>query len=144
MSAFSSSAFSTGAFSPGAYDFGSSPTPTPTPTPTVELLGGKAYPARHSYVTPYQKHQEETYQKDKRENLARIEEELAYAERDRLEKIAEAAAARKAKKAARELAVAGLKLQQEINRLRTERAWLIRQMDDEEALLLLLMTLPLH
>lgn len=110
-----------------------------TSSPSVALLGGKAY----SYKTPYTSYREEEYQKQKiaeqKNNLRLIEQQIAEAERKRLEALAESKRERLARKAAKELAALEAMLQGEINRLRIARAWLIRRIDDEEAILILIM-----
>ncbi len=135
MSAFSSAAFSTSAFSISAFDFGSTP-------PTPPAGGGSGNPNYH-YKTPYSKLREEEYHRkiltEQREELNRIEYELAEAERSRQEQLAKIAVKRMAKNAAKKQAVLEARLQDEINKLLAERAWLIRQIDDEECLLLIMM-----
>lgn len=98
-------------------------------------------------------HREEAYQRElireQQSELKRINQELAEAEaeKQRLE------ALKKAKKKAAEQRAALLLLQeQEISRLRNERIWLMRQIDENESLLILAMmarrrrfsTLALH
>lgn len=111
------------------------------------LLGGKAY----GYRTPYSQHEEEEYQRKKLENthaeLQRLDNEIALSEREQREareKLAQASEQKRQKKAAKELVALEASLQEEINRLRMERVWLIRRIDDEEAILLLLLSLPFH
>ena len=87
----------------------------------------------YSYAPAYQRYREEEYQRktlaEKRAALQQIEDEIAQAELAALE-------------AAREMAL--IALQDEINRLRMERAWLMRQIDDEEAVIVLMLASPLH
>ena len=143
MAAFSSSAFSTSAFSELAFDFGGSP-PAPSPSPDPELLGGKDY----SYTTPYSRYREEEYKRrtaeEKRAVIEEIDDKIAEAESRRLAAIKRSKARLLAENAAIKLAALEVTLQEEINRLRIERAWLMRLIDDEEAMLVLLMSLPFH
>lgn len=105
------------------------------------LLGGKAY----SYHTPYSKYKEEEFQKKtaeaKRAALREIDQELAEAERLRKLQLAKAERL-KTEKALAKLAAEEIKTLNEIDRLRTERAWLIRRIDEEETILVLLMSMP--
>lgn len=94
------------------------------------------------YVHPHVKYRDEEAQRERiaqeKARLQRIENELAEAERKRLEALAEAQK-RKAKKAAKQLAALEASLQDEINRLRIERIWLMRRIDDEECALILML-----
>lgn len=147
MSAFSSSGFSTSAFSTNAFDFGSiSPSPAPAPSPGVVLLGGGPGYERpyRGYVSAEQRRNEYESALERRLELQRIEDELAEAERQRLAAQKRAAAALLAENAAIRVAALEAALQGEINRLRMERDWLIRRLDEEEATIALLMSLPLH
>lgn len=102
----------------------------PEPTPTGH--GG-----RESFVLPYQRYQAEQYDlEQKRKELQRISDDLAEAESKKQQALAEAAAL--------EAAALEANLQEEINRLRMERDWLMRQIDDEEAILVLMMSRPFH
>ncbi len=105
------------------------------------LLGGKAY----SYQSPYDRLREEEYQKkklaEKYAQLKRAEQELKEAEAERKRQIAKAQRL-KTERALAKLAAEELATLQEIDRLRMERAWLIRLIDEEEAILVILMTLP--
>lgn len=100
------------------------------------------------YVHPYQKYREEEYQRDaakKRADLAKIDSELAQVkERRKREEIALSQRKLGETEHAAELAALEVFLQEEINRLRTERVWLMRLIDEEEAILVLLLGLPLH
>lgn len=106
--------------------------------------GGKPY----NYQLPYHKYREDELQRqrlaEKRADLKRVESELAQAEADRQKKLASAKKRLEAKNAAKQLAALEAQLQEEINRLRNERIWLMRLIDDEEAMLVLLLSLPLH
>lgn len=94
------------------------------PTPDDGLLGGGP-----GYVSAYQREQERReINEARRLELKRIEDELAKAEQEKL-------------LAAERLEAS---LQEEINGLRTERARLIRLIDDEEAMFVLLMARPFH
>lgn len=108
------------------------------PAPTgVVLLGGKDYPTH--YLTPADRYREEEYHrsiKAKKLALAEVEKEIADAEK-RKEK------ERKAKKAAANAVIEAM-LQEEINVLRMERVRLMRLIDDEETILVLLLSLPFH
>lgn len=82
---------------------------------------------------------------EKRRQLKRIDNEMALRAREanRLEeRKALAAHIEAALEAEQETQIALLK--QEINRLRMERVWLMRIIDDEEAVLALLLSTPLH
>lgn len=106
------------------------------------LLGGGD---RYSYTSPYSRYQEEEYQKKtaaaKRAALKAVEDELAEAERQRKKQLARAREL-VTEKALAKLAAQEAKTLDEINRLRMERAWLIRRLDDEEAVLILMLSLP--
>jgi hypothetical protein len=134
VASYSSTSFSTDAFSELAFDFGS--------TPTEETTG------RSTYVLPYHKYREEEYQRsviERKAELERVEQELALAEeRKREEEIALAKRQLDEAVYAAELAALEARLQDEINRLRMERVWLMRLIDDEEAILVLLLSGPLH
>lgn len=125
MASFSSSAFSVDAFSELAFDFGS----VPPPAPAADQSGG--------FLHPYVKYRDEEYLREQREELKRKELELAEAERKKLEALAQVEAD------AVSAATQAL-LEQGINRLRMERDWLMRQIDDEEAILVLMMSRPFH
>jgi hypothetical protein len=103
-------------------------------TADTGLLGGKDY----SYVRPHDKHREEEYQRkkiaDAKAKLRRVEEELADAEARKLE-----AQANAKRKAALKAAALQAQLEEEISRLRNERVWLMRLIDEEEALLIIKM-----
>jgi hypothetical protein len=107
---------------------------------TLELLGGKAYDTlpyqRHAYYN-YDEKYERLKHAEKHAELRRIDEELAAAQRRKDEEL-------QAKLAAEELAALEAQLQEEISRLRTERAWLMRLIDDEEAIFVLLLSSPLN
>lgn len=98
------------------------------------------------YVHPYQAYKEKEYQRLKAEELRaelkRVDDELAEAERLRVEKLEEQRKL-KARNAAKKLAALEAQLQEEINRLRIERVWLMRRLDDEEAALVLMLA-PFH
>lgn len=105
----------------------------PTPDNDNGWLGG-------GYVHPYEQYREEEYRREQirkaQAELKRVEEELAEAEaeKQRLEALKKAK-----KKAAKDRAALLLLQEQEISRLRTERIWLMRQIDESEALLVLSM-----
>lgn len=111
------------------------------------LLGGGGGEHEYSYHQPYSTYKEAEHLSRYRETLRQIDEELALAEKQKQEaamRLVEAEAAKRQKNAARELAALEATLQEEINRLRMERVWLMRVIDDEEAILVLLLTWPLH
>lgn len=81
---------------------------------------------------------------EKRAEVKRIDTEIAETERKKLAAHKRARAKLMAEKAAKKLAALEATLQEEINRLRIERAWLMRRIDDEEAILVLLLTQPFH
>lgn len=99
------------------------------------------------YVPPYEKYREDQYQRknlqEHNADLKRIDDELAEAEQRKQEQLA-AQKKLKAKNSAKKLAALEALLQEEINRLRTERVWLMRQIDEEEAIFVLLLSMPLH
>lgn len=96
------------------------------------LLGGGAY------VHPYTKYREE---ESKRRRLERVERNLVSAEADRKKQLAKAEKL-KTDKALAKLAAEEKRTLDEINRLRMERAWLMRMLDDEEAMLAIMLSLP--
>lgn len=113
------------------------------PPPSVVLLGGGPGKKHHSYLTPYSKYREEEYKRsiaEKRTSLAEINKEIADAEALKQDELR---AARLALNAAEEAALEA-QLQEEINVLRMERVRLMRLIDDEETILVLLLCLPLH
>jgi len=85
----------------------------------------------------YQENRQEYQQKVAKVELRRVDDELAEAERKRLEAIAAQEKAKK--KAALKLAALQVSLEEEISRLRIERIWLMRWIDEQEAMLILLM-----
>lgn len=97
------------------------------------------------YVHPYQAYREKEYERqtaeEKRQALQRIEDDLRDAELAKQEQLAEA---RTQEKAAFEMAALEAQLQEEINNLRMERDWLMRLIDDEEAIFILLAMQPFH
>lgn len=120
------------------------------PAPPVDdlvLLGGKAYDTLpHYQKRPYYNYSKE-YERlelaEKHAELRRIDDELATAERAQQAKATEYAKL-EANNAAKELAALEAQLQEEINRLRMERVWLMRLIDDDEAILVLLLSSPLN
>lgn len=118
------------------------PTPTPTPSPFV-ILGGGAFPPGwrrelgESYLYPSQRLREEEEKLSKQ--IARKEHERD-AERKRLEQ--RLAAKGEAETLARSLEALDASIREEINRLSIEKAALIRRIDDEEAILTLLLSNP--
>lgn len=135
----------------GISEFSISEIATPTSTSDVlVLLGGGPGREREDYIynpDVFRHKQEELKRKtleEKRLELKRIEKELAESEGAKQEKLAMAKEKFRAKNAAKKLAALEASLQEEINRLRIERVWLMRLIDDEEAILVLLLTWPLH
>jgi hypothetical protein len=106
---------------------------TPEPTPDVELLGGGGY------VRPYQKYREEEYQRElirkQQAELKRIDEELAEAERAKLALEAQ----RKAKRKAAAKAALIAQQEEEISRLRIQRAWLMQRIRNNQLALAFLL-----
>jgi hypothetical protein len=110
-------------------------TPTPDPEPTV--TGG--------FLHPYIKLRDDEYREaELQKELERVNDEIA-AEQARLDALnaLEAEKAAYAAAEAEQLKTLAM-LQDEINALRMERARLIRLIDEEEAALVLLMSLPFH
>lgn len=112
---------------------------TPPPPPAADVVGDSVAP----YILPYQKYLSDEYQRnklaEKQIELKRIDDEIAEAEKRRLAALKRAQANLLAEKAAKRLAAQERKLQDEIDKLRNERAWLIRQIDDEECVLIIMM-----
>lgn len=115
------------------------------------LLGGGPGGPRHEYhyrSADHGRREREHQQKllaEHHAELKRVEEDLAETERLRQEALAEKEQrreARKSRKAAMEAAALELELLEEINKLRIQRAWLMRRIDDEEAILVLLLSMP--
>lgn len=132
------SAFQSNAFQNNAFQIVRSQ----APAPEVVLLGGGPGYERHDSFHAFQFRQEELRRQsiaEKQFELKKIDDELAEAEGKRLEAIAKSQAKLMAKNAAKRLAALEASLQQEINRLRMERVWLMRRIDDEECMLVLLM-----
>lgn len=92
----------------------------------------------YKFPNPYREHKDAEYRREKarkqQAELKRVDDELAEAEREK-QKLATLKKAKK--KAAEERAALLLSLEQEISRLRTERIWLMRRIEEEEALLVL-------
>lgn len=111
--------------------------------PSVELLGGGPGYEKEEVYNPhaFQYRQQELQQRkiaEHRAALQIIDDELAEAERLKQEKLAKQRERLQAKKAAKQLAALEAQLQEEINRLRMERVWLMRQIDDEECILIMM------
>lgn len=132
------SAFQSNAFQSNAFQIIRS---SVTPSNDVILLGGGPGREREEYVYNPDafKHQQERLQLQKlaeeHRKLQLLNDEIAEAER----KASENNEKLKAKKSAKKLAVLEASLQEEINRLRMERIWLIRRINDDEAILILMM-----
>lgn len=125
MAAFSASAFSVNSFSESAFDF------RITPLPEDTVLGGGG-----GLFQPYDRYIEQA-RKAKQEALEQLNEEIAVIEREEKPLI---------KKAKRntdaEIKLAALRDQ--IIALRLEREALIRMIDDEEAIFILLAAAPFN
>lgn len=111
------------------------------------LLGGGPGDEYHRRHKSYEHLREEDFHKRLAERHARLElidDEIAQAEERK--KIAHQRAVSKlvAKNAAKKLAALEARLQEEISRLRNERVWLMRLIDDDEAMLVILMSMPFH
>lgn len=134
-----SSAFQSNAFQNNAFQIENNGGVSPTPTP-IRPSGG--------YALPYSRYEHLQRIEEQRAELARVEQELSLAEHNKLEKLEaereDLAKLRAKKKAAKQLAALEASLQEEINELRNQRAWLMRLIDDEEAILVLLLSYPLH
>lgn len=122
----------------GISEFSLSEIARPTSDGLVLLGGGPGEPHRKHWEDEYQRSRAAVVQHHA--ELKLIDNKLAEAEQARKE----AREQLKAKKAAKKLAALEATLQEEINRLRMERVWLIRLIDDEEAILVLLLSWPLH
>lgn len=97
----------------------------------------------YSHHTPYQIRE----QQERLAELRRIENEITEAEQRKLEALAQQEqlqTTRKYKNAAKKRAVLEATLQDEINALLVEKMRLIRLIDDEESILVLLLSLPFH
>lgn len=116
--------------------------PTPSPDPLL-LGGGPGYRRYKSYAELREEYELRTAE-EKRVELKRIDEEIAEAEKRRLAALRRSKAKLLAEKAALRLVKLESDLREEINRLRMERVWLMRMIDDEEAILVLLCSLPFH
>jgi hypothetical protein len=104
-------------------------------------LGGGAY------VAPYDKYREKQRLLDiaeAKKELLRVEREMAEAEQARLKALEDAQRVESARNAALMAAALEASLQEEINRLRMERAWLMRWIADEEAVLVLMLSSPFN
>jgi hypothetical protein len=114
----------------------SSTTPTPTPTPSGLLGGGGPLRKHHnySYIAPYQKYREESEALDR--ERASVEREAE----DRRKKLSEEI--EQTEILSRQLDALDIRTREEINRLLAEKAALVRRIDDEEALLVLMLSNP--
>lgn len=107
-------------------------------------------PVGGGYVYPYQRYKQkkakEDYEKlkleEQRAELERVEQELAEAKEGQKQLRVDT---RKEKKAELQAAIAASEAyQQEIDRLSQERALLMRMIDDEEAIFVLMSSNPFH
>lgn len=112
------------------------------------LLGGG--PGEDHHGKRFRSYQE-NWQFDLEEGRARlkeVEQELSEAEQLKQSRLKEERirlkALREEKTAAMEMAALEASLQEEISRLRMERVWLMRIIDDEEAIIAILLSYPLH
>ena len=87
------------------------------------------------YKMPYFEYKEAEYQRQKtaklKKELVSLDREIAEAEKQKLLEL-------QAKNAAEQAALEAL-LQEQIDRLRIERIWLMRRIDDEECILILML-----
>lgn len=109
------------------------------PAPEPDVTGG--------FLHPFISYQNERYRQEqaekKRRELESVERELAQAEESR--RIGEQKAQEKLEaEEARRMAALDAYLQEEIRRLRTERALLMRMIDDDEAIFALMVARPFH
>ncbi len=115
---------------------------TPQPEPDPGWLGGGGY------VHPYIRHRAEEEQREKiqrqKAEIDRLDAEIAEADRKQREASEKRKAEARERREEARLVALKAQLSDEINRLRMERAWLMRQIDDEEAILVLLLSMPLH
>lgn len=129
------SAFQANAFQANAFQIVSS---GGTP-PEEEIVG------RGEFVHPYQLLKQDEYKrraKEHRESLAQLDAQLQAVERQELLAQQQAEQAEAAR--LDELKEIEATLREQINRLRMERAWLMRIIDDEETAMVLLLSMPLH
>lgn len=136
--------FQYGAFQCGAYQYAN--------TSSILLGGGgkgkkKHSDEYHSFIIPYDALKEEQYLERLKLQGAAVEERLLAAEQEKSEissttRIADEYA--EAFAYAEMLAKAERNLDNEINALLAEKRRLMRMIDDEEAILLLLLSRPLH
>lgn len=131
-------AFQPNAYQNNAYQIGGNGT---------GLLGGGPSDYEYSHQLPYQRYAKEEFRRkelaERKAELGRIEEELALKEREAQEASDNLVKAREIKrqnKEARRLALLEAVLQVEIDRLRLERIMLMRWIDDEEAILVILLS----
>lgn len=100
------------------------------PVPDNGWLGGGLY------LTDHQRRREEEYRRKQlatnEAKLEQVDEDLAKKEQEQKDLLAKSKAKRKAKK----LAAQEQALLDEINRLRMERVWLIRRINNERAILI--------
>ena len=127
------SAFQSNAFQNNAFQIA-----RPAPDTGPELLGGKAYPGVHSghkyaFHIPYSSRQEEI--KQRRDELIEVETKISEAEIQKQEYLSAVQIEEKNRKIL-------FSLESEINVLANRRAQLIRLIDDEESILVLLLSLP--
>lgn len=136
-----------GGWGGGLYGSFAGRSPAPPPAPTLVLLGGGPGEEYHRRHKSYGELREDSIQQrlaGARLELKRIDEKIAEDEARRLAAQKRAKAKLLADKAAKKLVALEATLQEDINRLRMERVWLMRLIDDEEAVLVLLLSWPLH
>lgn len=112
-------------------------------------IGGPVAPSGFGYngPTPWEQYKETQYKlEQERSKLESIDKELALKEarsQEAARLLALKTAEQRQKKAAKLLAAEERRLLAEIDRLRMERIWLMRLIDDEEAILVILLARPL-
>lgn len=115
----------------------------------VILLGGGPGEDQHVYhkYTSYSELRERALRKSLEERnaeLRHVEKEIKQKEQRRLIALQRSKAKLAEKDAAFRQAILEATLQDEINKLRMGRAWLMRMINDEETILVLLLSWPLH
>jgi hypothetical protein len=99
------------------------------------------------YVRPFDEYRDRQRKleiQEAKKELERVEREMAEAEKARLKALEDAQRVESARNAALMAAALEASLQEEINRLRMERAWLMRWIADEEAVLVLMLSSPFN
>lgn len=116
----------------------------------LELLGGGPGSEREQYVynpDAFRRRQDQLRHQsleEKRAELKRIDDELTIAEQKKQALLAKSEEANRQEQAINEMMALEAVFQEEINRLRIERIWLMRLLDDDEAMLVILLRRPFH